>query len=138
MMLRADMLYWMVNTDLSSQYAYATLYERTDASSDGVEKDTLVLTGDMAVDRTTTLISSGYENSLFYLELYSESTGSWVKSDVVNRNALADYIDGSGGSGMEPPAGYFSGWTVSSVPEPTSGLMLLLGTALLALRRKRA
>ena len=31
-----------------------------------------------------------------------------------------------------------AGWSVSAVPEPTSGLLLLLGVAGLALRRKRA
>ena len=37
-----------------------------------------------------------------------------------------------------PKSGYWSGWqTGSAVPEPTSGLLLLVGVAGLALRRKR-
>ena len=31
-----------------------------------------------------------------------------------------------------------SGWTTTAVPEPTSGLLMLLGMAGLALRRRRA
>ena len=34
-------------------------------------------------------------------------------------------------------SGYWSGWQVASVPEPTSGLLVLMGVAGLALRRKR-
>ena len=33
-------------------------------------------------------------------------------------------------------SGYWSGWQVASVPEPTSGLLVLMGVAGLALRRK--
>lgn len=37
-----------------------------------------------------------------------------------------------------PNSGYWSGWqTVGAVPEPTSGLLILMGVAGLALRRRR-
>ena len=37
-----------------------------------------------------------------------------------------------------PKSGYWSGWqTAAAVPEPTSGLLMLIGVAGLALRRKR-
>ena len=46
-----------------------------------------------------------------------------------NRNMVRDSASNSG---------YWSGWTsASAAPEPTGGLMLLLGVASLALRRKR-
>lgn len=38
----------------------------------------------------------------------------------------------------EPKSGYWSGWqSASAVPEPTSALLILVGVAGLALRRKR-
>ena len=38
---------------------------------------------------------------------------------------------------LAKPSGV-TGWTSASVPEPTSGLLMLVGLAGLALRRKRA
>ena len=44
---------------------------------------------------------------------------------------LAKNLGGTGGTAI-------TGWTSASVPEPTSGLLMLMGLAGLALRRKRA
>ncbi len=44
---------------------------------------------------------------------------------------LAKNIGGTGGTAI-------TGWTAAAVPEPTSGLLMLLGVAGLALRRRRA
>ena len=44
------------------------------------------------------------------------------------------------GQSFDATYGAFSptGWTSSAMPEPTSGLLLLVGAGLLGLRRKRA
>lgn len=69
----------------------------------------------------------------FIIELYSDAgsaPGSWVGQATLEWNS--DYIT-SGGMGHATPGSVNS---FSAVPEPTSGLLLLLGVAGLALRRK--
>lgn len=134
--LRADTLYWMVEEDLSEPYDLVWLYgQKKDSLTGDPIGDPIVLAHDVAQDNYTTDISGYGDGSVFYIELSSETEG-WVRSNTVELDKLiaGGYIDGPSGA----PSAYYSGWTVSSVPEPTSGLMLLLGTALLALRRKRA
>ena len=72
--------------------------------------------------------------SSFIIELYSDSgcaDGSWV-----GMATLAYNPDNITTSGMGNPPGIASASSFQSIPEPTSGLLLLLGVAGLALRRK--
>ena len=134
--VRAEVLYWMINEELASAYDYVMLYGQKDDSSSGVAltNPNAISRDDMALNRWETSVD-GYENASarFYIELYSGGSG-WVGSRTV---AYGDLEENVSKAGKQPP-GYYSGWTVGAVPEPTSGLMLLVGTALLVLRRKRA
>lgn len=71
----------------------------------------------------------------FYIELYSSqnSTAPYAWSYLVQKSALKAFVDEA--SFAQVPTNMVNGFTV--VPEPTSGLMLLLGAAMLGLRRKR-
>lgn len=78
----------------------------------------------------------------FYVELLNESGDSLAQSASFTYSALLDggFFDVNHPGSIAPVnhtgAAVFSGYT--AVPEPTSGLLMLLGVAGLALRRRRA
>ena len=64
-------------------------------------------------------------------DFYIANVGSWEFTAAQNKSmtSMATNLGGAGGAAL-------GGW--QSVPEPTSGLLMLLGVAGLALRRRRA
>ena len=79
----------------------------------------------------------------FFLELY-DSSGNWVgqtnpaqayDSLVSNGIVNSDFIPSF--SGVNTALGSGTGGSYTSVPEPTSGLLMLVGLGALALRRRR-
>jgi len=88
-------------------------------------------------------ITSGIQSSnwSYFIELYNDSNVFVGRSEGDGLNyATAQSSDYLRTSGFTKPGGTWAvtAFTAKPVPEPTSGLMLLLGSALLALRRKRA
>ena len=71
--------------------------------------------------------STGTDGKDYYIGNY----GSWEFSSAVNKTVgnMGLKLNGSGAA---------MSWQTASVPEPTSGLLMLIGMAGLALRRKRA
>ena len=71
----------------------------------------------------------------YFVELYDIDFNAIAASDAFGYEALMPYIGTPMGQGGVTP------WTVGdfhSVPEPTSGVLILLGVGLLALRRRSA
>ena len=140
-------LYWLVDETESAEqipFAYATLTE----SSTGAAIDTLWANSYAESDKLG--ITAGYSpvgwgsdlgdyaNSAysFYVEIFGLNNESLGLSSTLSYLALysSGYL-GTGGIGTQATAA----WEVSAftVPEPTSGMLFLLGLAGLALRRKR-
>ena len=84
--------------------------------------------------------ASGSPEYKFVIELGNYESGTWSMLAVSEEASYTDLVQNQhieGASGVDPQ--YVSAWmpTAYVVPEPTSGLLVLVGAALLALRRRR-
>lgn len=148
--LAADsFLYWMVGTDVTvdknsfKDYAYAAVGVR-DANGNHVGYLTLSDGADWGAQKPGTK-SPFYANLgdysytgdwSFYIELFNAAEKSVGYSENLSYSAaLADYVTSN--DILNTPL--TSPWTVSTfnTPEPSSALLLLLGCAGLALKRKK-
>ena len=142
----AGTLYWQVQPDDNvPEFDQAWLMVEDKTTGD---KQELAVVNSQSDKQSTALTQTnldGYESDayLFYVEMVNYSTG----------DAANDYVVSTGykyGYGDLVSQGYVSTGTVdanaavtaaanmgSAVPEPSSGLLLLMGGAMLALRRRR-
>ena len=123
-------------TDSACENAVAGVTGNTDTTSTKTGK---------AFNGTTSDSFTVGETYYTYLSLIDNSTKAELKSSVVSftvdplQNPDVNFWTGTGfNETFSGTTGAFasSGWTAA--PEPTSGLLLLLGVAGLALKRKRA
>ena len=148
-------LYWMISdrstltaadgtkTDLTGSYYakvkmnggdYLHFYDAPGGSLLDGENDYYLRVGDITDSVATFAGVINGSPSSFIIELYNDTgtaPGSWVGEATLAWNA--DYITTSSVMAYASP-GVVSQF--SAVPEPTSGMLLLLGVAGLALRRK--
>ena len=90
--------------------------------------------GDTLTSYFATIITIDAKDYLFISDAVSAS-GQEGKTNTIQFNAKA----ASQAAALDAAGGYSTGgWYTASVPEPTSGLLMLLGMAGLALRRRRA
>lgn len=135
----SSILYWMLDTESRPDYAFVQLREVggdavffTDEKGSHLD-DVAELSGDPGKDHFYSDFAGFGTGAAFILELMNED-GVTGRSAPVGYDILAGYLYDP--SSAVAPAPY-AGWQVSSVPEPTSGLLTLCGLALLALKRKR-
>ena len=146
----ADTLYWQVDTSADNAYApiknqtfsYAKLW-----ATDGKNTKTVLASVAAEADGTTmkpTLTDLGDYGSntySFYVELlnYADGVSTSVYTQpyasTYNELVSAGYVSTQA---MATPEGFaLGGFNGAAVPEPTSGVLLLIGGAMLALRRRR-
>ena len=135
---KADALYWQVDNgaddaSYTGDYSYAALYASDGSLLDGYYE----AVGGKVAPTLSDLGDYGSTGHSFYVELYNASLDSVYKGAEMSYDQLAasGYIS-TGGVGL-PNYTATTGFNGASVPEPTSGMLLLIGGALLALRRRR-
>lgn len=73
----------------------------------------------------------------FFIELFSSDGKTVHTSEMVSKADLTTFISTSTFDSGWKMANAWDGGLSSAVPEPTSGLLLLIGAAMMGLRRKR-
>ena len=132
--------------DLASQTGYidtfATLTSNT--KSGKVEQNTVTLNGFAGGESTyfawiayDTITGASKNETYFYASQAREAT-AWITGDEEFTKDLAAVATWSSDNYTAHGATPTNWHTVAAVPEPTSGLLLLLGVAGMALRRKCA
>lgn len=156
--VRADSyLYWMVGDSVSmksgatetttdfSGYKYAAVgvWNATTGESAGY----LNLFGSNGADLGTTVgmkgssfyadLASYTDGYSFYIELFNDQGSVGRSEDLLSYNAAMEYITSFGTA--TPPTSKWapSSFTTAAIPEPSSALLMLLGCAGLALKRKK-
>lgn len=140
-----EILYWQINNSQadSAGYSYAQLYYSVDGEISGTTLDadgwTYVKSENAGSEIGAALLSGMTGSSAsFFVEYFNDANEKIGYSDAVLFSTLANsgYVGNLQSQPIVPHAG---AWTPSfAVPEPTSGLLMLIGLAGLALRRKRA
>lgn len=130
----ASTLFWQVNTKDDADYA--VLY----ATKTGETTSNVIVGYDLSEGTawTTDLKEYGSSEYSFFVELFNASGSFVYKQSAVSYNDLVSsgYVSSNP---LSVPSGALSGgWNGAAVPEPTSGVLLLIGGAMLALRRRRA
>ena len=151
--LRAGTLYWCVDSTSGNTSAFMDAYNEAKKKPGGGTLSVGLYQGDSLLQKiglevaTDGSISSGLfaiassvePNTAFRWEIMAEATSYFSETVTYDQLLAASALASSplynhtaynvAGAGLT--------WTAVPVPEPTSGLLLLVGGALLALRRRR-
>ena len=146
-------LYWMIDTEDAARYAYDTVRISADGGTTyltiydsnfgspykvggegGVTKTQVTTADDWGYGFYASLAGVSLETASFVVELYNDSS-FLARNYSASSGEIAGYIYSGGISGTSPTLP----WTAGSfdIPEPSSGLLLLVGCAVLGLRRRR-
>lgn len=142
----ADVLYWQVESpDADATFTAANLYVTGGGLSSPVQLESVApfddTPGTMTDLTQTDLGSYGSSDYSFYVELANYTGASltdnkaytWSYNELVSAGYIATNPFDSSAAASAASAGNLG----SPTPEPTSGMLLLIGGSLLALRRRR-
>ena len=132
--------------DLTSQTGYIDVFATgTGGTSSGKIAQNTVELGGFEGGETTYFawiaydtITGAAKNETYFYASQAQQASAWITGDELYTKDGA-FVAGWTGEMYTPHTATPNNWhTVAAVPEPTSGLLLLLGVAGMALRRKHA
>ena len=146
-------LYWMVGNDAPSDYAYALVYDQTSAGYlniydsgfdstytvdhrgsevGGVTAAQVADFKDFGEGFYAKLAATPASASSFIIELYNSEGRFLAQSGPLAYSSAAIYT-----GGMATPPSSTTTFTGFAIPEPNSALLMLVGCAMLGLRRRK-
>ncbi len=145
----ADYMYWMVEPDVggtdvsgaSTTFNWDTAYLTYEGYTGGGKGIASLSVDDAELynaigSYAMADIGSDYSGRSYFIELYSGDT--WLAaSSPVSASALSQYIFGDNSMSAMPATAFGMAQATYAVPEPTSGLLFLVGGMLLGLKRRR-
>ena len=154
----ASELWWKLDTTAKvygESWSSAALFATTEGFNYGGQQVGSTISNSLMGDLgyvATELGTKGSSTYSFYVELYNSSNerigasyvsvgGYGQNQGAVSYNDLPEdafYTPGMSTADVSPYAGFTDFTSANVVPEPTSGLMILLGLAALGLKRKHA
>ena len=145
MSAQASALYWQVDQEEGRTFQYAQLKVISTGAdpSNATVIDTVEAEGDPSkVTLTNTELGEyGQDGYCFFVEMVNYADGNWTTVDTGYTYGYGDLVSsGYIATGTIDSSNMSTATAVnmgSAVPEPSSGLLLLMGGALLALRRRR-
>ena len=139
---QADYIYWMVESNPVNGYEWDTAYLKQQNGGTVTQLGSLTweeaqgYLQDEAYAYST--LGANYTDATFFIELWNSNKFA-AKSEAQTYAQVKDNI--FGGNPMSPVAAAASGFMPAggtyNVPEPTSGLLFLIGGMLLGLKRRR-
>ena len=134
-------LYWMVDTSNSGlSETYKTFSTAVLKYSNGNAEIDYAFApeggGTSTAVSMATIADAG--NYSFWVELYADDGWYKAKSNEISASALVGLYQSLQTGGTPANAQVFTNFTAQAIPEPTSGMMVLLGAMLLGLKRKKA